>query len=56
MPEGRSTAQTLREQAERCRRLARRITDREGAQRLLDLALELDERADAEERLSGDKR
>jgi hypothetical protein len=40
-----SIARTYREKAERCRRLARQTTDREIAQRLLDLAQEFDQHA-----------
>ena len=45
-------SQILREQAERCRRLARATTDSAVARRLLALAAEFDERAEAEERRS----
>jgi hypothetical protein len=40
-----SVAKTYREKAERCRRLARQTTDREIAQRLLDLAREFEQHA-----------
>jgi hypothetical protein len=40
-----TVAQTYRENAARCRRLARQTTDREIANRLLELARELDEHA-----------
>src|SRR5438067_5702271 len=40
------TVETLREQAARCRRLAGGMTDFEVRCRLLDLAVEFDERAD----------
>jgi hypothetical protein len=43
----------LRENAERCRRLARQINDREVVNRLNELARELDTRADEEEQKSG---
>ena len=52
MPEGRETAQILREQAARCRRLARAMTDREVSRRLLELAKEFEERAAAVEAAS----
>jgi hypothetical protein len=39
----------LREQAERCRRLARATTDVTVTQKLLELAAEFDERANAEQ-------
>jgi hypothetical protein len=38
-------AQTYRDKAARCRRLARQTTDREIAQRLLELAQEFEEHA-----------
>jgi hypothetical protein len=41
------TGDRLREQAARCRRLAGGMTDFEVRGRLLDLAVEFDERADA---------
>jgi len=41
------TAVMLREQAERCRRLAQATTDREIAERLLELAREFDAEATA---------
>jgi hypothetical protein len=40
-----TTAQLLREKAERCRRLARQITDIEVAKKLLDLAQEFEQQA-----------
>ena len=43
------SSQMLREQAERCRRLARATTDAEVARRLLQLAEEFEEQAQAEE-------
>lgn len=46
--EHRETAQHLREQAARCRRLAAAITDAATSRRLLELAIEL-EGADAKE-------
>jgi hypothetical protein len=39
----------LREQAERCRRLARATTDAEAARKLLEFAVESEARAKAEE-------
>ena len=42
----------LRDNAERCRRLARQVNDREVAIRLNELARELEARADAEEQKS----
>lgn len=42
-----TTAQLLREKAERCRRLARQITDIEVARKLLELAREFDAQAAA---------
>ena len=42
-------AERLRDNAERCRRLARQVNDREVAIRLNELAGELDIRADEEE-------
>jgi len=45
VPDGR-TAQQLREQAARCRRLAGAVTDRVVSGRLLDLAVEFEEQAD----------
>ena len=47
MPERHQTAELLREQAARCRRLARAITDRKVERRLLELAEALEERAAA---------
>jgi len=49
MPDCRQTAQVLRDQAARCRRLAGGILDTEVARRLLELAVEFDDRAVAEE-------
>jgi len=49
MPDGRKTARVLREQAARCRRLADAIWDADVENRLMELAKEFDERADAEE-------
>jgi hypothetical protein len=43
-------AKTYRDNAARCRRLANQTTDRQIAQRLLELALEFDERAEEAER------
>jgi hypothetical protein len=45
----RETAQILREQAARCRRLAKSITDAATIRKLLDLAIEFEERAKARE-------
>ena len=42
-------SQMLREQAERCRRLARATIDATVAQRLLELAAEFEEQANAEQ-------
>jgi len=50
MPDGRQTAQRLREQAARCRRLAAATTDATVSRRLLELAIEFDEQAEVEER------
>lgn len=44
-----ATAQLLREKAERCRWLARQITDVAVAQKLLDLAREFEQQAVASE-------
>jgi hypothetical protein len=49
MPEAPNTAQSLRDKAERCRRLARATIDATVAGRLLDLAVEFEERAAAAE-------
>ena len=49
MPDGHQTAQVLREQAARCRRLADAIWDTEVERRLLELASEFDARAASEE-------
>jgi hypothetical protein len=43
-------AKTYRDNAARCRRLANQTTDRQIAQRLLELAREFDERAEEAER------
>jgi len=48
MPEQARTAETLRAQAERCRRLASGITDYEVTRRLLELAEEFEGRAAAQ--------
>lgn len=48
MPDRREAEAILRQQAERCRRLAASVTDAATVRRLLDLALELEQRADAE--------
>jgi hypothetical protein len=53
MTDGKTVAvERLRENAERCRRLARQVTDREVAIKLNELARELEIRADAEEQKS----
>ena len=49
MPDVPKTARMLREQAERCRRLAGAVTDSLVSRRLLDLAEEFEEQAAAEE-------
>jgi hypothetical protein len=49
MSDGHQTAQVLREQAARCRRLANAICDTEVERRLLELASEFDARAVSEE-------
>ena len=49
VPDVPKRSQILREQAERCRRLARATTDRAVSRRLLELAEEFEERAAAEE-------
>ena len=49
MPDAPRRSQMLREQAERCRRLARATTEAAVSQRLLDLAAEFEEQAKAEE-------
>jgi hypothetical protein len=49
MPDTRKTVQLLREQAARCRHLAGAILDAAVSRRLLELATEFEERADAEE-------
>jgi len=48
MSDGHQTAQVLREQAARCRRLANAICDTEVERRLLELASEFDARAASE--------
>ena len=45
-PQPARMADMLREQADRCRRLAEATTDREIAEKLLDLAREFDKQAD----------
>jgi len=45
MVDPKTIAQTYREKAARCRRLARQTTDRQIAERLLELAREFDEHA-----------
>jgi hypothetical protein len=45
--DGSETAQKLHDQAARCKRFAREVTDRAVSHKLLDLALEFEERADA---------
>jgi len=50
MSDDRQTPQQLREQAARCRRLAATTTDATASRRLLDLAIELEEMAKAEEK------
>jgi hypothetical protein len=45
MVDRQTLAAIYREKAERCRRLARQTTDREIANRLLELAVEFEERA-----------
>ena len=47
-------AKTYRDNAARCRRLANQTTDRQVAQRLLELAREFDERAEEAEREEND--
>jgi hypothetical protein len=49
MPDGLETVQMLREKAARCRRLAEAVWDHEIECRLLEVALEFEERADANE-------
>jgi hypothetical protein len=49
MPDGRETVQMLREKAARCRRLSEAVWDHEIERRLLEVALEFEERADANE-------
>jgi len=52
VPDNPKRSQFLREQAERCRRLARATTDRAVSRRLLELAAEFEEQADVVERRS----
>ena len=49
MPDGRETVQMLREKAVRCSRLAEAVWDLDIERRLLEVALEFAERADAKE-------
>lgn len=49
MPDASKSSQMLREQAERCRRLAKATTDATVSRKLLELAKEFEERAKAEE-------
>jgi len=49
MPDASKNAQMLREQAERCRRLARATIDMKVCRTLLELAAEFEQRAAAEE-------
>jgi hypothetical protein len=53
VPEAAKRSQSLREQAERCRRLAAATTDRAVSRRLLELAAEFEKQAETEERRSG---
>ena len=53
--DGRDTARMLREKAARCRRLANAIWHPEVERRLLELAREFEERADALEAGKGDR-
>ena len=55
MVNARDAVQVLREQAARCRRLAARVRDAAVARKLLELAVELEERADAEEARDRDR-
>ena len=50
VPAAPKRSQMLREQAERCRRLARATTDAAVSRRLLELAAEFEEQAEVEER------
>jgi len=52
VPDAPKRSQMLREQAERCRRLAAATTDRAVSRRLLELAAEFVEQAETEERRS----
>ena len=52
MPDDPKRSQALREQAERCRRLAGATKDRAVSRRLLELAAEFEKQAEAEERRS----
>lgn len=47
MPDGSETVKGLREQAARCRWLAERVTDGSVSRKLLEMAAELDCRAEA---------
>jgi hypothetical protein len=49
MPDASKRSQVLREQAERCRRLARATIDTAVARKLLELAAEFEEQAKAEQ-------
>jgi hypothetical protein len=49
------TAEILRDQAERCRRLAKDITDFDAIRRLLALAREFEERAEPAEQPGADR-
>ena len=50
VPDAPKRSQMLRDQAERCRRLARATTDAAVSRRLLELAVEFEEQAEVEER------
>ena len=50
MVERTTVAQTYREKAARCRRLAQQTTDRDVARKLLELAAEFDEHAEQAEK------
>ncbi|HMH72107.1 MAG TPA: hypothetical protein VK554_07350, partial [Bradyrhizobium sp.] len=52
VPDAPKRSQMLREQAERCHRLAARTTDAAVSRRLMELAAEFEEQAKAEERRS----
>ena len=52
VPDAPKNPQMLREQAERCRRLAAATTDRAVGRKLLELAAEFEAQAEAEERCS----